>query len=53
MVYVKGDVVGVAGARRRTPFPFLIPLAFVLLARLVDGRMRRIKSLSFCVWVSA
>ena len=46
VVYVTGDVVGALALVGERVFPFLIPLAFVLLVRLVDGRLWRINTLS-------
>ena len=46
VVYMTGDVVGALALVGERVFPFLIPLAFVLLVRLVDGRLRRINTLS-------
>jgi hypothetical protein len=45
-VYVTGDVVGALALVGERVFPFLLPLAFVLLVRLVDGRLWRINTLS-------
>lgn len=42
---VNGDVVGALALAGERVWPFLIPLAFVLLVRLVDGRFWRINSL--------
>ena len=44
-----GDPVGALALVGERVFPFLIPLGFVLLARLVDGRLWRINSLSLVV----
>jgi surface antigen len=46
---VTGDFVGALALVGERVFPFLIPLAFVLAVRLVDGRLRRINSLSLLV----
>ena len=42
----EGPFAAVAGLLAPRLWPFLIPLAFVLLARAVDGRLRRIESVS-------
>lgn len=42
---VSGDVVGALALAGERVWPFLIPLAFMLLVRLVDGRLWRIDSL--------
>jgi len=44
--YATGDFVGALALVGERVFPFLIPLAFLLLVRLVDGRFWRINSLS-------
>jgi hypothetical protein len=44
--YVTGDVVGALALVGPRVLPFLIPLAFVLLVRLVDGRLWRINTLA-------
>jgi hypothetical protein len=49
VVYVTGDVLGALALVAERVFPFLIPLAFVLLLRVVDGRAWRINSLSVLV----
>jgi hypothetical protein len=46
---VAGELFGALALVGERVFPFLIPLAFVLLARFVDGRLRRINSLSVVV----
>jgi hypothetical protein len=46
VAYVTGDVVGAVALVGERVFPFLIPLAFVLALRLVDGRLWRINTLS-------
>jgi 4-amino-4-deoxy-L-arabinose transferase-like glycosyltransferase len=46
VLYVTGDAVGALALVGERVFAFLIPLAFVLLARLVDGRFWRINTLS-------
>jgi 4-amino-4-deoxy-L-arabinose transferase-like glycosyltransferase len=46
---VRADVVGALALLGERVWPFLIPLGFVLLARLVDGRLWRINSLSLVV----
>ena len=46
VAYVTGDVVGALVLVGERVFPFLIPLAFVLLVRLVDGRLWRVNTLS-------
>jgi hypothetical protein len=45
-VSAEGQFAAVLGLLAPRLWPFLIPLAFVLLARAVDGRLRRIESLS-------
>jgi hypothetical protein len=45
VAYVTGDVVGALALVGERVFPFLIPLAFILLVRLVDGRLWRINTL--------
>jgi hypothetical protein len=49
VAYVTGDVVGALALVGEHVFPFLIPLACVLLVRLVDGRLWRINTLSVIV----
>jgi hypothetical protein len=49
VLYVTGDVVGALVLVGERVFPFLIPLGFVLLVRLLDGRGWRINTL--CVVV--
>jgi hypothetical protein len=46
VLYVTGDFVGALALVGERVYPFLIPLAFVLLVRLVDGRLWRINTLS-------
>jgi hypothetical protein len=46
VAYVTGDVVGALALVGERVFPFLIPLAFILLVRLVDGRFWRVNTLS-------
>jgi hypothetical protein len=46
VLYVTGDVLGALALVGERVFAFLIPLAFVLLVRLVDGRFWRINTLS-------
>jgi 4-amino-4-deoxy-L-arabinose transferase-like glycosyltransferase len=46
VLYVTGDVVGALVLVGERVFPFLIPLAFVLLVRLVDGRLWRVNTVS-------
>jgi hypothetical protein len=46
VTYVTGDVVGALVLVGERVFPFLIPLAFILLVRFIDGRLWRINSLS-------
>jgi hypothetical protein len=46
VAYVTGDVPGALALVGERVFPFLIPLAFVLLARLADGRFWRVNTLS-------
>jgi surface antigen len=43
---VTGDLFGALALVGVRIFPFLIPLAFLLVVRLVDGRLRRVNSLS-------
>jgi hypothetical protein len=46
VAYVTGDIVGALALVGERVFPFLIPLACILLVRLVDGRLWRINTLS-------
>jgi hypothetical protein len=46
LTYVTGDIAGALALIGERLFPFLIPLAFVLLVRLVDRRLWRINTLS-------
>ena len=46
VAYVTGDVVGALVLVGERVFPFLIPLAVILLVRLVDGRFWRVNTLS-------
>jgi 4-amino-4-deoxy-L-arabinose transferase-like glycosyltransferase len=49
VAYVTGDIIGALALVGERVFPFLIPLAFVLLVRLVDGRLWRVNTLSVLV----
>jgi hypothetical protein len=46
VAYVTGDTVGALALVGERIFPFLIPLGFILLVRIVDGRFWRINTLS-------
>jgi hypothetical protein len=46
VAYVTADVVGALALVGERVFPFLIPLAFILLVRFVDGRLWRINTLA-------
>jgi hypothetical protein len=49
VAYVTGDIVGALALVGERVFPFLIPLACVLLVRVIDGRLWRINTLSVIV----
>jgi 4-amino-4-deoxy-L-arabinose transferase-like glycosyltransferase len=49
VAYVTGDFVAALALVGERVFPFLIPLACILLVRLVDGRLWRINSLSVII----
>jgi len=49
VAYVTGDIVAALALVGERVVPFLIPLACVLLVRLIDGRLRRINTLSVLV----
>lgn len=46
VAYVTGDIVGALALVGERVYPFFIPLACVLLVRLLDGRLRRINTLA-------
>jgi hypothetical protein len=45
VLYVTGDIAGALALVAHRVFPFLVPLAFVLLVRLLDGRLWRANTL--------
>ena len=47
--YVTGDIVGALALVGERVFLFLVPLASVLIVRLVDGRLRRINTVSVLI----